>query len=90
MHKFCDSILEEFKYLNKRLEDRILHKLGFYDKLWKPEIAPKFDIDDLLSQTAFEKNQYYQAQKAQSLARPASAIHRSKKARILETDSVEE
>ena len=58
-YRLCDSIIEEFKYLNKRLEDKILFTVGYYDKKWRPEEEKKFDISALMSHRAFETNVYY-------------------------------
>lgn len=35
MWKFCDNVLKEFRYLNKRLEDRIYLEIGYVDKVEK-------------------------------------------------------
>lgn len=33
MCKFTENLILEFKYLNKRLEDQILFKIGFYKEM---------------------------------------------------------
>lgn len=33
MCKFTENLILEFKYLNQRLEDKILFKIGFYNEM---------------------------------------------------------
>ena len=32
--KFTEGILSEFKYMNKRGQDKVLFEVGYHDKLW--------------------------------------------------------
>ena len=32
MHKYTEALTHEFRYLNKRLEDSVLYKIGYYGK----------------------------------------------------------
>ena len=52
MWQFCDNVLKEFRYLNKKLEDRIYLELGYVDKVEKenPHFVRPADIDDLVSE----------------------------------------
>ena len=35
MYQFSDSVHKEFRFLHKRLEDKIYFELGYYDKMPK-------------------------------------------------------
>jgi hypothetical protein len=51
MRKFCDHVLSEFRYLHRRLEDKIYLELGYIDKV--PKLNDYFmkpaELDELLS-----------------------------------------
>ena len=42
MCKFTENLILEFKYLNKRLEDKILFKVGYYSVMPDDERNPVF------------------------------------------------
>ena len=51
MWKFCDSVVKEFRFLHKRLEDKIYLELGYIDSMPKlnPHLMERANLDDLLS-----------------------------------------
>lgn len=61
MCKFTENLMIEFAHLNKRLEDKILFKIGFYQNM--PLDPRKFDA--------------YQKLEANPLPRPKSAVTRA-------------
>ena len=54
MWKFSDHVIKEFRYLHKRLEDKIYLELGYIDKM--PKLNDHFmrpaDLDELVSKYA--------------------------------------
>ena len=51
MYQFSDSVLKEFRFLHKRLEDKIYFELGYHDKMPKLNqyLTKEAKLDDLLS-----------------------------------------
>lgn len=41
MCNFTDNLLLEFKYINKRYEDKILYTMGYYKEIPDDERAPR-------------------------------------------------
>jgi len=57
IYRLCDSIVKEFEYLNQRMEDKILFKIGYLDRMWRPEPYPKIPLKDLLQKNCFSNQQ---------------------------------
>ena len=44
MYKFVEILIREFKYLNQVAEDKILHKVGFYERFRDPASKKRLNL----------------------------------------------
>ena len=47
---FTDGIFKEFKYINERLEAKLLYEIGYHDQMVQPEPYQRIKYDDVISQ----------------------------------------
>ena len=53
--RLCDTLVKEFECINAAMENKILYKLGFIDRVWQPTEFPKIEFKKIMQQDIFKK-----------------------------------